>query len=158
MEKSLVEMAAELVQAQCMTRAMNTEEVAQALQSAFSVLQCLQAGEALQAGIPAEVAAGGGFAPEISPAKSIQKNKIICLECGQEFRMLSSKHLRSHDLTGREYRVKWGLPLRQSLCAKSLTEKRSKAAKERGLPDALRKSIAGRKKQNQDITAASEKK
>ncbi|OGQ98094.1 MAG: hypothetical protein A2505_00130 [Deltaproteobacteria bacterium RIFOXYD12_FULL_55_16] len=157
MGKSLVELAAELVQAQCITRAMNPEELAQALQSAFCVLQALQAGEAkLQAGISEENAAEGCSAPEINPAKSIQKNKIICLECGQEFRMLSSKHLRSHELTGREYRIKWGLSLRQPLCARSLTEKRSKAAKERGLPEELRKSIAGRKK-NQGPKAASEK-
>lgn len=159
MGRLLVEMAAELVQAQCTARAMNTEEVALALQSAFNVLQTLQAGEVkLQAGIQEEPAGTCCSTSEISPAKSIQKNKIICLECSQEFRMLSSKHLRSHELTGREYRVKWGLSLRQPLCAKALTEKRSKAAKERGLPEELRKSIAGRKKKNQVLKAANKQK
>ena len=156
MGKSLVEMAADLVQSQCASKAMNTEEITLALQSTFNALQMLQAGEAkLQAG-PPEAASAVVAAPSMAPEKSIQKNKIICLECGQEFRMLSSKHLRSHELTGREYRIKWGLSLRQPLCARSLTEKRSKAAKERGLPEELRKSIAGRKK-NQGPKAASEK-
>jgi predicted transcriptional regulator len=82
----------------------------------------------------------------LSPEKSLQKNKVICLECGQEFKMLSPKHLKSHDLTSREYRVKYGFSLRQPLCAKSLSEKRKKAGKERGLPDNLRKAIAQRKK------------
>jgi predicted transcriptional regulator len=60
--------------------------------------------------------------------------------------MLSPKHLRSHGLTGREYRVKYGFSLRQPLCAKALSEKRKKSGKERGIPDALKKAIAARKK------------
>ncbi len=97
-------------------------------------------------------------APVMSPEKSIQKNKIVCLECGQEFKMLSPKHLRSHGLTGREYRGKWGFPLRQPLCAKALSDRRKKAGKDRGLPENLRKSIAKRKKNGQAKKAAAEKK
>lgn len=147
MSKSLVEMAADLVQSQCASRSMSTEEITLALQSTFSALQALQAGEArLQPG--GSEAGEGAVAPpsSLSPEKSIQKNKIVCLECGQEFKMLSPKHLQSHGLTGREYRTKWGLRLRQPLCAKALSERRKKAGKARGLPDNLRKSIARRKK------------
>ncbi|MGD9818168.1 MAG: MucR family transcriptional regulator, partial [Desulfomonilaceae bacterium] len=43
-------------------------------------------------------------APTLDPKKSIQRNKVVCLECGQEFKMLSPKHLKSHGLTGKEYR------------------------------------------------------
>ena len=60
--------------------------------------------------------------------------------------MLSPKHLKSHGLTGREYRAKYGFSLRQPLCAKSLSERRKKAGKERGLPENLKKAIANRKK------------
>ena len=158
MGKSLVEMAAELVQSQCAAKAMSTEEMTQALQATFNVLQSLQEGEAkLQAGI-SEVTSGAVTSPGMTPEKSIQKNKIVCLECGQEFKMLSPKHLRSHDLTGREYRGKWGLPLRQPLCAKALSERRKKAGKERGLPENLRKSIAKRKKSGKPKKAGAEKK
>ena len=59
--------------------------------------------------------------------------------------MLSPKHLRSHGLTGREYRTKYGFSLRQPLCAKSLSDRRKKAGKARGLPDNLKKAIAKRK-------------
>jgi|SRR3989339_392581 len=158
MGKSLVEMAAELVQSQCAAKAMSTEEITMALQATYNVLQSLQAGEAkLQAGI-SEATAGVVTVPGMTPEKSIQKNKIVCLECGQEFKMLSPKHLRSHDLTGREYRGKWGLPLRQPLCAKALSERRKKAGKERGLPENLRKSIAKRKKSGKPKKAGAEKK
>ena len=145
MNKSLVEMAAAIVQSQSSSKAMTTDEVAFALQTTFKALQGLQADEVKVAaeGVAVE---GSGFAPNISPDKSIQKNKIICLECGQEFRMLSPKHLKSHGLTGREYRTKHGFSLRQPLCAKSLSERRKKAGKARGLPENLKKAIANRKK------------
>ena len=145
MNKSLVEMAAAIIQSQSSSKAMTTDEVTFALQTTFKALQDLQADEVKHAteGIATE---RSGSAPDISPEKSIQKNKIICLECGQEFRMLSPKHLKSHGLTGREYRAKYGFSLRQPLCAKSLSERRKKAGKARGLPENLRKAIANRKK------------
>jgi len=159
MGKSLVEMAADLVQSQCAAKAMNTEEITMALQSTFNALQALQvlqAGEAKQQAVTSEGIAVA--VPGMTPGKSIQKNKIICLECGQEFKMLSPKHLRSHDLTGRDYRRKWGFSLRQPLCAKALSERRKKAGKDRGLPENLRKSIAKRKKNGQAKKAAAVKK
>ncbi|MBU0481370.1 MAG: MucR family transcriptional regulator [Proteobacteria bacterium] len=144
MSKSLVEMAAAIVQAQSSSKGMSTEEVTNALQSTFKALQDLQASETLSSEVPG--GEGGAGAPVVSAEKSIQKNKIVCLECGQEFRMLSPKHLKSHGLTGREYRSKYGFSLRQPLCAKSLSDRRKKAGKARGLPENLKKAIAKRKK------------
>ena len=145
MSKSLVEMAAAIVQSQSTSKGMSTEEVTFALQSTFKALQELQADE-IKNSADGSSLDGSTSAPAISPEKSIQKNKIICLECGQEFRMLSPKHLKSHGLTGREYRAKHGFSLRQPLCAKSLSERRKKAGKARGLPENLKKAIARRKK------------
>jgi predicted transcriptional regulator len=138
-------MAAAIIQSQSSSKSMTVEEVTFALQTTYKALQDLQADEAKFAteGAPVE---RSGSAPDISPDKSIQKNKIVCLECGQEFRMLSPKHLKSHGLTGREYRIKHGFSLRQPLCAKALSERRKKAGKARGLPDNLKKAIANRKK------------
>jgi predicted transcriptional regulator len=149
MTKTLVEMAAEIVQAQGSSKTMTIEELQEALKETFSTLQNLQAMECGES-----VADTGEQKPAIAPEKSILKNKIICLECGEEFKTLSFKHLSSHDLTRREYRIKYGFSLRQPLCAKALTEKRKKAGKERGIPDALKKSIASRKK----ATATAKKK
>ena len=141
MTKTLVEMAAEIVQAQSSSKNMATEELQEALKETFSTLKNLQAMESGEQIAPAE-----GQKPTIAPEKSILKNKIICLECGEEFKTLSFKHLNSHGLSRRDYRIKYGFSLRQPLCAKALTDKRKKAGKERGIPDALKKSIAARKK------------
>ena len=141
MAKTLVEMAADIIQAQGSTKDMSVDDIKAALQETFETLQGLQK---LETGETVDETTTAS--PQISPQKSILKNKIICLECGEEFKMLSPKHLRSHGLTGREYRVKHGFSLRQPLCAKALSEKRKKSGKERGIPDALKKAIEARKK------------
>jgi len=71
------------------------------------------------------------------PRDSIQNDKVICLECGSEMRQLTKKHLVSHGMNQKDYRKKYGLTMRTPLEAKSLTEARRKAAKERGLPEKL---------------------
>lgn len=141
MSKSLVEMAADIVQSQTSSKSMSQDEIAAALQSTYKTLQALQMNEAC----PCDEQANVSTAPVMTAEKSIQKNKIICMECGQEFKMLSHKHLESHGLDGRVYRVKHGLRLRQPLCAKSLSASRQKAGKERGIPANLEKAIAAKK-------------
>jgi len=101
MSKSLVEMTAEIVQSQIGTKEMSSDEIKGALNETFQTLKCLQDAEA--AGQPLEQS---GTEQTMAPERSIQKNKVICLECGQSFKMLSPKHLSSHGLTPREYRKK----------------------------------------------------
>ncbi len=146
MNKSLVEMAAEIIKAQCASANMSVDEVGVALQKTFYVLQNLQSNECAAEENTGEALNAESKAVDIVPEKSILKNKIICLECGESFKQLSPKHLAGHSLTGREYRKKYGFPMRQPLCAKSLSEKRKKAGKDRGAPENLLKSIAERKK------------
>lgn len=141
MSKSLVEMTAEIIQSQISSKQMTTEEIKAALNDTFQTLKSLQDCESV--GVETEIEE---TSPVIDPKKSIQKNKIICLECGQEFKMLSPKHLKSHGLNSKDYRKKYGFSARQPLCAKSLSEKRSQSGKERGLPDNLRKAIEMRTK------------
>jgi len=142
MAKSLVEMAADIVQAQSASKSMSQDEIAAALQTTYRTLQALQMNEQLNTG---EEQSKAPAATDLTPDKSIQKNKIVCLECGQEFKMLSPKHLSSHGLTGREYRQKYGLKLRQPLCAKALSASRKKAGMDRGIPENLKKAIAAKK-------------
>jgi len=145
MAKTLVEMAADIVQAQSASKSMTPEEISSALQSTYKTLMTLQQNEQ---SCPAETTAAETASPDLTPEKSIQKNKIVCLECGQEFKMLSPKHLASHGLDGRQYRQKHGLKLRQPLCAKALSSARKKAGKDRGIPENLMKSIAAKKEKN----------
>jgi predicted transcriptional regulator len=98
------------------------------------------------------------FAPQIeeveekiSPENSIQKDKVICLECGKEFKQLTFIHLREHGLTPKEYKAKWGFGKRQPLSCLEVSKRRSKLAKERGLPENLRKYQASRRKSEDKV-------
>lgn len=146
MSKSLVEMAADIVKSQCACTSMTSDEIGLSLQNTFTLLQSLQQTELSADAGQAEAAGEESVPVAITPEKSIQKNKIICLECGRSFKQLSPKHLAGHGLTGRDYRKKYGFSLRQPLCAKALSERRKKAGKERGVPENLLKAIAERKK------------
>ncbi len=128
MPKSLVEMASEIVAAQASHIPMSPEDISEGVRKVFEVLQSLQALEAGMAG-------GLEFesAQVMKPQDSIQRNRVICLECNKEFKLLSNRHLALHGLTSRDYKLKYGLPLRQPLSAKSLTQARRKIAKEKGL-------------------------
>jgi predicted transcriptional regulator len=75
--------------------------------------------------------------PMLTPENSIQDDKIICLECGAEFKQLTQTHLSSHGMSPTEYKKKYGFSMRTPLYAKSLT----KAAKKRGLPENLKKAM-----------------
>jgi predicted transcriptional regulator len=151
MNKKLLEIAADLVQAQAANARMSAEEVEAALMRTYNTLVKMQQAE--QEGKSVDSAAAPvekveESAPQLpEPAKSIQRNKVVCLECGAEFKQLTANHLRSHQLTPREYKRKWGFPLKQPLTAKNLTASRSKSAKERGLPQKLKEYIEKRSRE-----------
>jgi len=133
MPKKLIEIASEIVQIQVSRTPMSGAEIASSLRQVFNTLIELQkaetAGTVIESSQPAaeEVAA-----TKLSPADSIQNDKVICLECGGEMKWLMSKHLFSHGMNQKEYRQKYGFTMRTPLAAKSLTKARSKAAKKRG--------------------------
>ena len=128
MSKTLVEMASEIVAAQVRQVPMSPEEISAGVKKVFVILRQLQA---LEAGMPG-TSAGEGTG-KLAPQDSIQRNRVICLECHKEFKLLSNRHLALHGMNSREYKLKYGLPLRQALSAKSLTLARRKIAKEKGL-------------------------
>ncbi len=158
--RKLLDIAAEIVQAQASVGQMSAELIEQALIKTFSTLQRMQRAE--EKGILLDRSVAGEevlLEEESAPAKkepreSILDDKIICLECGTEMRQLTTKHLSSHGLTPREYKRKYGFSLKQPLSAKSLTKARSKAAKKRGLPENLVKFLAERKQKKAEAAAS----
>jgi len=137
MSKSLVEMASEIVAAQARQAPMSHEEISAGVKKVFAMLQQLQG---LETGTGTSAGERTG---KLTPQDSIQRNRVICLECQKEFKLLSNRHLALHGMNSREYKLKYGLPLRQALSAKSLTLARRKIAKEKGLGEKL---VAHRRK------------
>ena len=122
MPQSVLEMAKELVEAQIRAGQLTPDAMQQALQDTFANLMLLKANED-------RVETGGGPLAATLPAtgdwrKSITRHAITCLECGKSFKQLSIRHLRQHDLDGRAYRAKYGIPRTQSLAARQTTARR----------------------------------
>ena len=144
MAKSLTEMAAEIVAAQASHAAMSAEEMDEALKKAFDALKSIKA---IEEGAEAELA-------PMDPKKSIQRNKVICLECGKEFKQLGNRHLKEHGLDAKEYRKKYGFSARQPLSAKNLSAKRRKTAKALGLGEKVQKGLLKARKAKAKAAAA----
>ncbi len=140
MAKSLVEMCAEIVAAQASHQPMEADDITESLRTVFQTLQALQdvanGAESTETSAPTantSVLDNSLAYLQRNPLKSIQRNQVICLESGKAYKVLSNRHLALYGLTSREYKKKWGIPLRTPLSARSLSAKRRKMAKERGL-------------------------
>lgn len=71
--------------------------------------------------------------PAVPPKKSINKDSIVCLECGLKFKSLK-RHLRTqHNLSPEHYRMKWSLPADYPMVAPAYAVTRSSLAKKMGL-------------------------
>lgn len=141
MSKKLLEIAAEIVQAQASLNRMSPEEIESTLARTYNALYKMQQAEAEGKGVAGERGADEVPVAEAAPPDpkaSIQENKVVCLECGAEMRQLTANHLATHSMSPREYKKKWGFPLKQPLSARSLTKSRSKSAKKRGVPPELK--------------------
>lgn len=137
MAKSLVEMCADIVSAQASHARLSPEEIAESLRRVFQTLQEVQRlGENIE---PDEVDGK-------NPQTSIQRNHVICLECGKAFKLLSNRHLALHSLTPREYKHKHGIRMTQALSARTLSARRRKLAKELGMGKQLAEWRAERKR------------
>ncbi len=154
----LLEMAARVVAAQASGSSLNTNELDESLRRIFNTLQELEkieAGGELQATavstLPSSQVsshAAKQVDQSLSPKESIRDDHVVCLECGQRFNQITANHLRSHGLTPREYKKKWGFRLKDSLACKNLQKNRSEAAKIRGIPENLK---AYQEKKRQEV-------
>ena len=125
MSKSLIEICTTLVTAQARSMQLNSEAIADSVNRIFQTLQDLHQREQC------------GGTPVEHPEASIQRNHVVCLECGKAFTLLSNRHLALHGLTPKEYKRKYGLRMTQPLSAQTLSAKRRKLARDLGMGQQL---------------------
>jgi len=148
MAKSLTEAAAEIASAQAGHATMSGDDMQDFLRKTFEALKEIKDAEE-KGEMPAEVKREEK--DELSrfradPKKSIRRNFVVNLEDGRKFKVLTHRALAKFGLTPKEYRKKWGLAATQPLAAESLSAKRRKIAKERGLGERLKKARAKKAK------------
>ncbi len=71
--------------------------------------------------------------PAVPINKSVKRNEIICLECGNGHKVLRRHLMTSHGLTVVEYRARWDLARDYPIVAPNYAKQRSEFAKKIGL-------------------------
>ena len=135
MEKTLMEMSADIIIAQVSQKAMSPEEISESISKVFEALRDLQ--------LRGDSSKNGGIVSK-DPYASIQRNQVICLECSRAFKLLSNRHLALHGLTPRAYKQKHGIRMTQALSAYTLSARRRKMAQKLGMGKGLAAWRAGR--------------
>jgi predicted transcriptional regulator len=75
----------------------------------------------------------GSLTPAVPLRRSVQRDAVICLDCGWKGKMLRRHLSTRHGLSGEEYLKRWSLPSDHPLTAPTYSEQRSALAKELGL-------------------------
>ena len=110
----ILQQAIEIARAQAGVRTMTANEVAEYVKELARILE-----ETITQDEPKVV-------PAVDPKNSIGESYVTCLECGKKFKVMGNRHLKTHGLTAKEYKAKWGLKKDVSLAAKCLVRMRRK--------------------------------
>jgi predicted transcriptional regulator len=125
MPQSMVELAKDLTLALIRTGSIPPEDMQETLQKTYATLSALKAQEEMgTTTVPVARTA------PVDWRKSITRQTITCLECGQIFKQLSGRHLRTHGLDNQSYRTKYGIPHTQPLAARESTVRRRQIVRE----------------------------
>jgi predicted transcriptional regulator len=89
--------------------------------------------DAAEVALAAADTIGKAREPAVPVAESIKPHSIICLEDGEELRVLTRYIRRVYGLTPAEYRTRWGLPDDYPMTAPDLSISRSRSARKMGL-------------------------
>lgn len=79
--------------------------------------------------------------PAVSIRRSIQPDRVICMDCGWKGTMLRRHLTTAHGLTPDAYRARWKLPRDHAMTAPAYSERRSTMAKDLGLGRGGRKGL-----------------
>ncbi len=90
--------AIEIVKAQASVRNMKEDEITSMIKALASSISGVAGGA-----VPAVETE-----PAIDPKKAIKERSVICCECGKSFKVLTKRHLITHELTPDQYREKYG--------------------------------------------------
>ncbi len=84
----------------------------------------------------------GALTPAVPLRRSVQRDAVVCLECGWKGKMLRRHLSTRHGLTGEQYLKRWNLPTEHKLTAPNYSEQRSSLAKELGLGRGARQEVS----------------
>jgi predicted transcriptional regulator len=71
--------------------------------------------------------------PAVSIRRSVQRDYVVCIECGWRGKMVRRHLGTAHGLSVEQYRARWNLPRDHAMVAPAYSERRSTMAKQIGL-------------------------
>jgi predicted transcriptional regulator len=77
----------------------------------------------------------------VSIRRSVQQDRVICLDCGWAGSMLRRHLMTAHGLSVDEYRFRWNLSRGHAITAPAYSERRSTMAKQLGLGRGRRQAL-----------------
>ena len=83
----------------------------------------------------------GALTPAVPLRRSVQRDAVVCLECGWKGKMLRRHLSTRHGLTGEQYLKRWNCR-QHRLTAPNYSEQRSSLAKELGLGRGARQQVS----------------
>ena len=135
--ETLITLTSDIVAAHVSNNSVAVDEVPTLIANVYGALAGL--GQAAAAPEPEPLK------PAVSVRASVKPDKIVCLDCGAEMKMLKRHLMTHHGMTPEDYRARWNLAANYPLVAPNYAETRRDLAKKIGLgrkPGAKR----GRKK------------
>jgi len=137
---NLTELTAQIISARAAKKEMSSEEFQQEMQMVYSFLKGVEEGN-VQTPTPTPVEEAK---PQLTIKQAFKKDEVICMICNKGFKSLKRHLTVAHQLKPGEYRKQFGIPAKQSLVAKSYSEKWRQSALDRGQGEILAKARAVR--------------
>lgn len=124
-KETLITLASDIVAAHVSNNNVGVEELPALITNVYGALASLGQAAAAPEAAPLK--------PAVSIRASIKPEKIICLDCGMELRMLKRHLMTHHNLSPDQYRNRWGLSSDYPLVAPNYAETRRMLAVKIGL-------------------------
>lgn len=125
MNETLITLTSDIVAAHVSNNDVAVDELPKLITNVYGALAGL--GQAA----PAPEAAP--LKPAVSLRSSVKADKITCLDCGMELKMLKRHLMTHHAMTPEDYRARWNLGADYPLVAPDYAETRRDLAKKIGL-------------------------
>ncbi len=125
MQETLITLTSDIVAAHVSNNSVSTGEVATLIGNVYHALAGLGQAEPV-----AEVAP---LKPAVSVRSSVKPDKIVCLDCGMELKMLKRHLMTHHGMAPDDYRARWNLGSDYPLVAPNYANTRRELAVKIGL-------------------------
>lgn len=125
LNETLITLTSDIVAAHVSNNAVGIDELPALISNVYGALSSL--------GQAAPEPEAAPLKPAVSLRASVKPDKITCLDCGMELKMLKRHLMTHHSMTPEDYRTRWNLAADYPLVAPNYAETRRDLAKKIGL-------------------------